>query len=78
MANTALVPKAILPFPLPSAHRFLARVFDPTVNRSRALPSRRKEKERGGERGEGDEATRRILPLSKPDRSGTRVDSPMH
>lgn len=45
MANTTLVPKAILPSPPSSPFRFLPRVFNPTVNRSRALPPRRKEEE---------------------------------
>lgn len=45
MANTTLVPKAILPSSPSSPFRFLPRVFDPTVNRSRALPPRRKEEE---------------------------------
>lgn len=79
MANTTLVPKAILPSPPSSPFRFLPRVFDPTVNRSRALPPRRKEEqeERGG--GGGKETTpHAAFSLSKSDRSGTRVDSPMH
>lgn len=77
MANTTLVPKAILPSPPSSPFRFLPRVFDPTVNRSRALPPRRKEEE-GREGGGGKETPHAAFSLSKSDRSGTRVDSPMH
>lgn len=78
MANTTLVPKAILPSPPSSPFRFLPRVFDPTVNRSRALPPRRKEEEGREGGGGGKETPHAAFSLSKSDRSGTRVDSPMH